>query len=60
MCMGGACKKCGAACKAPEPKQGAMKSGPAKAGGTPLAGSGLDVAKRNAAEAAAKARAKRF
>jgi hypothetical protein len=45
MCMGGACKKCAAACKAPEPKQSASKGGPVKS-------NGLDVAKRNAAEAA--------
>jgi hypothetical protein len=51
--MGGSCKKCGATCKAPEPKAGPTKGGPVNA-------DGLDVAKRNAAEAAvAKARGKR-
>ena len=54
MCMGGNCKRCGAACKAPEPKMTATKAGAVK-------GDGLDVAKKKAAEAAvAKARGKRY
>jgi hypothetical protein len=54
MCMNGKCGRCGAACKAPEPKLAATKAGPVK-------GDGLDVTKRNAAEAAvAKARGKRY
>ena len=53
MCMGGSCKKCGAACKAPEPKLGVTKGGPVNS-------DGLDVAKKNAAEAAKKARGKRY
>ena len=49
MCMNGKCDKCGAVCKAPEPKF--KSSGNADA---------LGVAKKNAAEAAvAKARGKR-
>jgi hypothetical protein len=52
MCMNGKCGRCGAACKAPEPKSNATKGGPVNA-------DGLDVAKRNAAEAAKKARGKR-
>ena len=42
MCMGGACKKCGTACKAPEPKVGVDRGGPMKgdrvAGGPTHAG----------------------
>jgi hypothetical protein len=58
MCMGGSCKKCGAACKAPEPKLGVTKGGPVN--GDRVAGDGLDVAKKKAAEAAIlKARGKR-
>ena len=66
MCMGGSCKKCGAACKAPEPKLGVTKGGPVNGDGLGRAPEGVDpegvgrVAKRKAAEAARKARAKRF
>ena len=58
MCMNGNCGRCGAACKAPEPKLGVMKDGPA--GPRTGVGDGLDVAKKNVAEAAKKARAKRY
>ena len=58
MCMNGKCGRCGAACKAPEPKMGVDRGGPMK--GDRVSGDGLDVAKKNAAEAAvAKARGKR-
>jgi hypothetical protein len=66
MCMNGKCGRCGAACKAPEVKLGVMKDGPA--GPRNGVGDGLGprpagagwVAKKNAAEAAKKARAKRY
>jgi len=45
--MFGKCNRCGAACKAPEPKLGATKAGPVN-------GDGLDVAKKKAAEEAVK------
>ena len=58
MCTGGNCKRCGAACKAPEQKTGVDRGGPMK--GDRVTGDGLDVAKKKAAEAAvAKARGKR-
>ena len=63
MCMNGKCGRCGAACKAPEPKTGVDRGGPMKgdrAGPRNGVGDGLDVAKKKAAEAAvAKARGKR-
>ena len=64
MCMNGKCGRCGAACKAPEPKTGVDRGGPMKGdrvtGGPTRSGVGLDVAKKKAAEAAlAKARTKR-
>jgi len=59
MCMNGKCGRCGAACKAPEPKNlGVDRGGPMK--GERVTGDGLDVAKKKAAEAAIlKARGKR-
>jgi hypothetical protein len=70
MCMGGSCKWCGAACKAPEPKTGVDrgKRAPEGSAGDRVTGDGLGplpagagwVAKKKAAEAAvAKARSKR-
>jgi hypothetical protein len=61
MCMNGKCGRCGAACKAPEPKLGVTKGGPVNGDGLGRAPEGVGrVAKRKAAEAARKARAKRF
>ena len=51
MCMNGKCGRCGAACKAPEPKQSATKAGPVKGDGLGPrpAGAGW-VAKQKAVE----------
>ena len=62
MCMNGKCGRCGAACKAPEPKLGVTKGGPVNGDGLgPRPAGAGRVAKQKAVEKAAKqARAKRF
>jgi len=68
MCMNGKCGRCGAACKAPEPKLGATtRPIPAGRGPGPVSGDGLGprpegagwVAKKKAEATVAKARSKR-